>query len=232
MLKYFKWFKRNAGKTRKSYNSNTGKGHTRVTQTTQKSPSLKISRSNNRNGTIRETTTWKRPDGFWTRKTRTVGSKPSPVRKPKFIKAKPFKAPKLRKIRKPKAIRTASYNRPRRQRQSSSVDWDGFFDAMALTPEESAFYEERTKQRKLSVMWFLLGMPDRNEEGEFQMGWRRKILAALLFIPVSMLVFVYESVTAVVGFVLHVVWELFLLGLKITFFLGIAFLIIRFVGNW
>ena len=86
MLKYFKWFKRNSGKTRKSYNSETG--HTRNTQSRKTTKAQTISRSNNSNGTIRETKTWRRPDGLWKRTVKTIGSKPSPVRKPKFIKPK------------------------------------------------------------------------------------------------------------------------------------------------
>lgn len=220
MLRYFKWFKRNAGETRKSFNSNTGEGHTRVTQTTQKSPSLKISRSNNKNGTIRETRTWKRPDGLWTRKTRTIGSRPSPISKPKFIKAKPYKPPKLRK---PKGVKMVSYNTPRRKNSSSGLA--DFLDAVALTPEESAYYEALNKERKLTLMWYLLGKPYRNEEGEFQMGWKRNIAAILLYLPVSFLVFIYEMVTTVVGGLLFVAWELFKIGLVLTGFLILILLI-------
>ena len=202
MLKYFKWFKRNAGKTRKSYNSNTGKGHTRVTQTTQKSPSLKISRSNNRNGTIRETTTWKRPDGFWTRKTRTVGSKPSPVRKPKFIKAKPFKAPKLRKIRKPKASRY--YNSSRKSKPINLYIPEYEYD-----PEQERIDREKHCDRVFAVLNFILrpkGMP---------MPWYKRILGKILLPIVDTLVFLYDLAM----FLLLQTLYLTMIGLGATIFI-------------
>jgi hypothetical protein len=97
--------KHNAGTVRTSTN-NQGGSRTRKT-TTVKTGNYTRSRSVNRNGTVRLTTTHKSPSGFITRAVSTVGSKPSKPKAPKFIKAKPFKAPKMRSFKSPK-IRSSS----------------------------------------------------------------------------------------------------------------------------
>lgn len=97
--------KHNAGTVRTSTN-NRGGSRTRKT-TTVKTGNFTKSRSVNRNGTVRLTTTHKSPSGFITRSVSTVGSKPSKPKAPKFIKTKPFKAPKMKTFKAPK-IRSSS----------------------------------------------------------------------------------------------------------------------------
>lgn len=113
----------NAGTSRKSTN-NTGGSRTRTTQTT-KFGNVTKSRSVNRNGTIRQTTTHKSPSGWITRSVKTVGSAPSKPKAPKFIKAKPFKAPKIR-IPKFTSSRSYSSGRSRSYRGGGGSKADGF----------------------------------------------------------------------------------------------------------
>jgi hypothetical protein len=103
--KYGSRKKHNAGTVRTSTN-NRGGSRTRKT-TTVKTGNYTRSRSVNRNGTVRLTTTHKSPSGFITRAVSTIGSKPSKPKAPKFIKAKPFKAPKMKSFKAPK-IRSSS----------------------------------------------------------------------------------------------------------------------------
>ena len=179
MLKYFKWFKRNAGKTRKSYNSETG--HTRNTQSRKTTKAQTISRSNNSNGTIRETKTWRRPDGLWKRTVKTTGSKPSPVRKPKFIKAKPYKPPKLRKIRKPKASRY--YNSSRKSEPSFFSLSEGTYD-----PEQERMDKEKHIDRVFTILSYII----RPTEGPKP--WYKRLLTKILFEIIDTLVYLYELV--------------------------------------
>lgn len=121
--------KHNAGHLTTTYNNETGQ--TRKT-TSVKTGNYTRSRSRNANGTIRTTTTHRAPNGFVTRKTKTIGSKPSRPKKPKFIKPKVYKAPKVRKPRavrasRPRSSRGRSYSR----RGSSSF---GVFDLIWLIP--------------------------------------------------------------------------------------------------
>ena len=89
--------KHNAGTVRKSTN-NTGGSRTRST-TTVKTGNFTRSRSVNRNGTVRQTTTHKSPAGFITRTVKTIGSAPSKPKAPKFIVPKLFKPPALKKLK-------------------------------------------------------------------------------------------------------------------------------------
>lgn len=114
--------KHNAGTIR---SSTTTKGGSRTRKTvTVKTGNYTRSRSVNKNGTVRQTTTHKSPSGFWTRKTKTTGSSPSKPKAPKFIKAKPFKAPKL-KIFKGSKTTYKSSGRSSRRRSSSSGSYSG-----------------------------------------------------------------------------------------------------------
>jgi hypothetical protein len=110
--------KHNAGTVRTSTNTQGG-SRTRKT-TTVKTGNFTRSRSVNRNGTVRLTTTHKSPSGFITRSVSTVGSKPSKPKAPKFIKSKPFKAPKMKTFKAPRIRTTMSSGR--RGRSSSSGD--------------------------------------------------------------------------------------------------------------
>ena len=102
--------KHNAGTIR---SSTTQKGGRTRKTVTVKTGNYTRSRSVNKNGTVRQTTTHKSPSGFWTRTTKTIGSKHSKPKAPKFIKAKPFKLPKIR-ISKPKVTRSRSSSGSRR----------------------------------------------------------------------------------------------------------------------
>jgi hypothetical protein len=116
--------KHNSGTVRTSTN-NKGGSRTRKTVTV-KTGNFTKSRSVNRNGTVRLTTTHKSPSGFITRSVSTVGSKPSKPKAPKFIKATPFKAPKMPKFKSPKLFKPSKMSSPfsfssgRRSRSSSS----------------------------------------------------------------------------------------------------------------
>lgn len=103
--------KHNAGTVRTSTNT-LGGSRTRKTVSV-KTSNITRSRSVNRNGTVRLTTTHKSPSGFITRSVQTIGSKPSKPKAPKFIKAKPYKAPKMKTFKAPK-IRMSSGRRGRR----------------------------------------------------------------------------------------------------------------------
>lgn len=125
--------KHNAGTVR---SSTTTKGGSRTRKTvTVKTGNYTRSRSVNKNGTVRQTTTHKSPSGFWTRTTKTIGSKPSNPKAPKFIKAKPFKLPKIR-ISKSKSSISKSTGRRSSSRSygggySSS---EGFFTTLFMLP--------------------------------------------------------------------------------------------------
>jgi len=93
--------KHNAGTVRRSTNT-TGGSRTRST-TTVKTGSFTRSRSVNRNGTVRQTTTHKSPSGFITRKVKTSGSAPSKPKAPKFVMPKLFKAPTFKRTKAPKS---------------------------------------------------------------------------------------------------------------------------------
>ena len=179
MLKYFKWFKRNSGKTRKSYNSETG--HTRNTQSRKTTKSQTISRSNNSNGTIRETKTWRRPDGLWKRTVKTTGSKPSPVRKPKFIKAKPYKPPKLKKIKKPKASNYYSSSKRSSEPSFFSLPSECHYD-----PEQERIDKEKHDDRVFAILYFIL-----RPKG-FPMPWYKRVLGKILHPIIDTLVWLYE----------------------------------------
>jgi hypothetical protein len=88
--------KHNAGTVRTSTNT-TGGSRTRNTVTTKPNSNYTKSRSVNRNGTVKLTSTHKSPSGFVTRTSQSVGSKPSKIKEPKFITYDPFKAPRKRK---------------------------------------------------------------------------------------------------------------------------------------
>lgn len=85
--------KHNSGTVRTTTNTQGG-SRTRKTVTT-KTGNYTRSRSVNRDGTVKTTTTHKAPSGFITRTSQSVGSKPSKPKVPKFIKANPFKVPKV-----------------------------------------------------------------------------------------------------------------------------------------
>jgi hypothetical protein len=130
--------KHNAGTKRTSYSTKTGR--TRSTVTT-KTGNYTRSRSVNKNGTVRQTTTHKSPSGFWTRTTKTIGSKPSKPKAPKFIKVNPFKAPKLPKMKSASVkTRSSGSNRKSRSYSGGSSDGDpGFFLSLLLWPIEALF---------------------------------------------------------------------------------------------
>jgi hypothetical protein len=113
--------KHNSGTVRTSTN-NQGGSRTRKTVTT-KTGNFTRSRSVNRNGTVKLTTTHKSPAGWITRTSQSIGSKPSKPKAPKFIKATPFKAPKF-SVSKPKVIKTnyGSARKGGRGRRSSGGD--------------------------------------------------------------------------------------------------------------
>jgi hypothetical protein len=82
---------------RKKFNSGTSftTTNTKGGSRTRKTTSVKLgstgrtkSRSVNKNGTVRLTTTHKSPAGWITRTVKTIGSKPSKPKAPRFIKAK------------------------------------------------------------------------------------------------------------------------------------------------
>lgn len=112
--KYGSRKKHNAGTIRSSTN-NKGGSRTRKT-TTVKSGGSTRSRSVNRNGTVKLTTTRKTAAGY-VRTSKTVGSAPKPPKAPKFVKAKSYKAPKMPKIKVPKFKASSS---------SSSGGWSLF----------------------------------------------------------------------------------------------------------
>ena len=98
----------NSGTVRRSTNT-TGGSRTRSTVTT-KTGNFTRSRSVNRNGTVRQTTTHKSPSGFITRTVKTIGSSPSKPKKPKFIVPKVFKLPKFKKSKGATISRSKSVN--------------------------------------------------------------------------------------------------------------------------
>ena len=122
--------KHNAGTVRKSTN-NTGGSRTRST-TTVKTGNFTRSRSVNRNGTVRQTTTHKSPAGFITRTVKTIGSAPSKPKAPKFIVPKLFKAPKLKPMKAAKVIQSKSSSwslfggssKPRKQKTEVEYEYD------------------------------------------------------------------------------------------------------------
>lgn len=87
-----------------TYNTNTGR--TRYSHTSTPSKSLKITRSVNKDGTIKTTTTQRNSSGFITRKTSTQGTG--------IVKSKRLPKPKIGKPR----------SSGRRSRQFDP-DWDG-----------------------------------------------------------------------------------------------------------
>lgn len=111
--KYGSRKKHNAGTIRSSTN-NKGGSRTRKT-TTVKSGGSTRSRSVNRNGTVKLTTTRKTAAGY-VRTSKTVGSVAKAPKAPKFVKAKPFKAPKMPKMK------STTYKAPK----ASSSSWSFF----------------------------------------------------------------------------------------------------------
>lgn len=129
--------KHNAGTIR---SSTTTRGGSRTRKTvTVKTGNYTRSRSVNKNGTVRQTTTHKSPSGFWTRTTKTIGSKPSKPKAPKFVKVKSFKVPKIRLLSAPKVrVSKGSSSRSRRSGGSSGNytydESEGFFTTLLLMP--------------------------------------------------------------------------------------------------
>jgi hypothetical protein len=117
--------KHNAGTARTSTN-NRGGSRTRKSVTV-KTGNFTRSRSVNRNGTVKLTTTHKSPSGFITRTSKSVGSKPSKIKAPKFIKAKPFKLPKM-KLFKPAKNRVS---------RSTGVSLGGLFSGFSNSRKRS-----------------------------------------------------------------------------------------------
>lgn len=125
--------KHNAGTIR---SSTTQKGGRTRKTVTVKTGNYTRSRSVNKDGTVRQTTTHKSPSGFWTRTTKTIGSKPSKPRAPKFVKSKPFKLPKIR-ISKPKVSRARSSSGRSRSYSGNYGSYssnEGFFMKLFMFP--------------------------------------------------------------------------------------------------
>lgn len=97
-IKYGKRTKHNAGTKRTSYNNKTGRTRTTITV---KTGNITRSRSRNADGSTRQTTTHKAPNGFITRTSKTIG-------KPKISKPKAPPKPKKQKIAKPRRVRSSS----------------------------------------------------------------------------------------------------------------------------
>ena len=133
--------KHNAGTVRRSTNT-TGGSRTRST-TTVKTGNFTRSRSVNRNGTVRQTTTHKSPAGFITRTVKTIGSSPSKPKKPKFIVPKLFKAPKLKPIKPMKMAKSGGSSksswsffggnsRPKKQKVEEEYEDDDSYQPMSF----------------------------------------------------------------------------------------------------
>lgn len=129
----FKKTQRRSGTGRQTRTTSFPGGRTRVSTTRKLSHGFTQSRSVNKNGTVKVRTTHKRPDGIQSTKQKTYGSAPRKPKAPKFIKAKPFKLPKLGVFRNKAKVYTPKVSRSRsRSSGGTSESGFGFIDILLL----------------------------------------------------------------------------------------------------
>lgn len=129
----FRKTQRKSGTGRQTRTTSIPGGRTRVSTTRKLSHAFTQSRSVNRNGTVKVRTTHKTPAGIQSTKQKTYGKAPRKPKAPKFIKAKPFRLPKLGIFRnKAKVSSTRVSNGRSRSSSGGSEGSFGFVDILLL----------------------------------------------------------------------------------------------------
>jgi hypothetical protein len=128
----FRKTQRKSGTGRQTRTTSIPGGRTRVSTTRKLSHGFTQSRSVNPNGTVKVRTTHKTPAGIQSTKQKTFGSAPRKPKAPKFIKAKPFKLPKLGIFRNKAKVYTPKVSGGRSSSSGGSEGGFGFIDILLL----------------------------------------------------------------------------------------------------